>query len=85
MRAERRLSVVKMPGSRPPSRWSPLAREITVILVVKAIALYLIWLAFFSTPSGRSLDAGGVARSLINAPTAAKPQETDSAARHGTR
>ena len=69
--------------SRP--RWSPLAREITVILVVKAAALYVIWLAFFSAPAGRHLDAGGVARSLVDAPAQGKTQETDSASGHGTR
>ena len=69
----------------PRTRWSPLAREITVILIVKAVALYVIWLAFFSAPAGRGLDSGGVARSLLNAPAQAKPQETDSASGHGTR
>ena len=73
------------PDSPPPPRWSPLAREITVVLAVKAAALYLIWLAFFSAPSGRGLDAGGVARSLLTPPAPAQPQETDSASGHGTR
>ena len=72
-------------GSRPRRRWSSLAREITVILVIKAAALYVIWLAFFSAPFGRHLDAGGVARSLVDPPAQATPQETDSASGHGTR
>jgi len=73
------------PVPRPPRRFSPLAREITVVLVVKAAALYVIWLAFFSAPAGRSLDAGGVAHSLVSPPAQAEPQETDRAARPGTR
>ena len=58
------------PGARPSPRWSSLAREITIILIVKAAALYLIWFAFFSHPMGRHLDAGGVAQSLVPAPAA---------------
>ena len=73
-----------VPPPRPP-RWSPLAEEITVILVVKAIVLYVIWLAFFSAPAGRNLDAGEVARSLVGASGGPQPQETDSASRHGAR
>ena len=76
---------MREPDFRPRPRFSPLAREITVILVVKAVALYVIWLAFFSTPAARGLDAGGVARSLVGAPGAAQPQETDSASGHGAR
>jgi hypothetical protein len=33
------------------SRLSPLAREIVVILIVKAIVLSLLWYAFFRAPS----------------------------------
>jgi hypothetical protein len=76
---------VREPDFRPRHRFSPLAREITVILIVKAIVLYVIWLAFFSTPAARSLDAGGVARSLISAPAVPPSQETDSASGHGAR
>lgn len=28
-----------------------LVRELTIVLVIKLLALYLIWLAFFSTPA----------------------------------
>ena len=64
------------PGARPSPRWSSLAREITIILIVKAAALYLIWFAFFSHPMGRHLDAGGVAQSLVPTPAAkAQAQE----------
>jgi hypothetical protein len=73
------------PDSRLRRRWSPLAREITAVLLLKAVALYVIWLAFFSTPSGRTLDAGGVARSLVSPPAQVDRQETGRAARPGTR
>ena len=74
------------PGCRHRPRWSSLAREITIVLVVKTIALSLIWLAFFSSPAGRHLDAGGVAQSLLSPPAhKAQPQETDRAARPASR
>ena len=73
------------PESRPRPRMSPLAREITAVLVVKAVALYVIWLAFFSAPAGRGLDAGGIARALVNVPAQPHPQETDRASGHGPR
>ena len=77
-----------MPEPSPRSPRLPrlaLWQEITLVLVIKLIALYFIWLAFFSAPTGRHLDAGGVARSLLDAPAQAKTQETDSASGHGTR
>ena len=73
------------PELRHRPRFSPLAREITAILAVKAIALYVIWLAFFSAPAGRTLDAAAVARSVVNAPAPSQPQETDHASGHGPR
>lgn len=74
------------PEARPSPSWSSLAKEITIILIVKAAALYLIWYAFFSNPFGRHLDPAGVAQSLVPTPaTNAQPQESDRAARSGTR
>jgi hypothetical protein len=35
----------------PPRRMSPLARDITVVLVVKALVLALLWFAFFRAPA----------------------------------
>jgi hypothetical protein len=42
----------------PGRRLSPLARDIIVILIVKAIVLYLLWFAFFRTPTapGMTMD-----------------------------
>ncbi len=74
------------PGCRNRPRWSSLAREVTIVLVVKMIALSLIWLAFFSSPAGRHLDAEGVAQSLLPPPAhKAQPPETDRAARPASR
>jgi hypothetical protein len=75
---------------RPPSRRRAprfaLWQEITLALVIKLIALCLIWLAFFSSPAGRHLDAGRVARSLLEAPAQDKQkQEAEHASRPGTR
>ena len=36
-------------------RMSPLARDIVVILVVKAVVLYVLWFAFFRTPVARHM------------------------------
>jgi len=69
------------------SRRAPLWKEITIILVIKAVALYLIWLAFFSAPADKQFDAAGIANSLPD-PRPAHPslqQETGHAARPGTR
>jgi hypothetical protein len=36
------------------ARWtalSPLARDVTIVLVVKAIVLFLLWFAFFRAPA----------------------------------
>lgn len=80
-----------MSDSNPFSglRRIPLWKEITIILVIKAAALYLIWLAFFSVPADKHLDAAGIAGSLLSPnPQSAHPpsqQETGHAARPGTR
>ena len=36
-------------------RLSPLARDIVIVLVVKAVVLYAIWFAFFRTPVARHM------------------------------
>ena len=36
-------------------RMSPLGRDIAVILVVKLVVLYALWLAFFSAPVARHM------------------------------
>ena len=50
---------------------SPLARDITVILIVKAIVLLLLWLAFFRTPAAprMTMDPQRVEQNVL-APTA---------------
>ena len=57
-----------MSGRRARPRLSPLARDITLMLVIKAIALYLIWLAWFSGPQDKNLDADQIGKTLITSP-----------------
>jgi hypothetical protein len=77
--------------SEPPSRRFRVQRlalwqEITLVLVIKLIALYFIWLAFFSAPSARHLGADGISQSLLRtAPSNPSQQETGHAPRPGTR
>jgi hypothetical protein len=75
------------PLPRPPRpQRLALWQEITLVLAIKLIALYLIWLAFFSAPTGRHLDADGVSQSLLKTPTSnLYQQETGHAPRPGTR
>jgi hypothetical protein len=75
------------PPSRPPRpQRLALWQEITLVLVIKLIALTFIWLAFFSAPAGRHLDADGVSRSLLKSPPSNHhAQETGHAPRPGTR
>ena len=47
---------------------STLARDITLMLIIKAIALYLIWLAWFSGPQDKKTDAIDVGKTLISSP-----------------
>ncbi len=68
------------PGSRPPQppegwrarllRASPLARDMTIIVLVKAGALALLWWAFFAAPFARqlSLDPKSVDRQWLTVP-----------------
>ena len=59
MRPSRQFSPVPLTGMRPPTagghprrrRFSPLARDIVVILIVKAFLLGLLWFAFFRSPA----------------------------------
>lgn len=55
-----------MSEQRAKPRLSPLGRDITLMLIIKAIALYLIWLAWFSGPQDKNLDADQVGKTLIN-------------------
>ena len=78
-----------MPEPSPRSPRLPrlaLWQEITLVLVIKLIALYFIWLAFFSSPTGRHLGPDGVAQSLLKTPPSnPHQQETGHASRPGTR
>ena len=54
---------------------SPLAREIIVVLVVKAIVLYALWYAFFRMPAapGMTMDPAVVERKLFAPAPAVEP------------
>jgi len=62
-----------LPSRTTPSRGSagrrlsPLAREIIVILLFKAIVLYALWFAFFSVPAapGMTMDPLAVEQRLV--------------------
>ncbi len=61
-----------MSERRARLRLSPLGRDITLMLIIKAIALYLIWLAWFSGPQDKNLDAAQVEKTLITSPATLK-------------
>ena len=54
------------PGA-PGRRLSPLARDIVVVLIVKAAILYVLWYAFFRTPvaPGMTMDTLVVEQRLL--------------------
>ena len=59
-------------------RLSPLARDIIVILIVKAIVLYLLWFAFFRTPAapGMTMDPVVVEQKVFApTPQSERPRE----------
>ena len=49
---------------------SPLARDIVIVLVIKAIVLYALWYAFFRTPAapGMTMDPAAVEHRLFAPP-----------------
>lgn len=52
------------------SEWSsPLVRELGLALLAKSIALFLIWLAFFSEPIDKSLTDAAVKKAVFGHPT----------------
>jgi hypothetical protein len=78
MRPSRQLSPFPATGLRSPAagrhprwlRFSPLARDITLVLIVKAIVLGLLWFALFRTPAApnMAMDPKRVEQKLL-APT----------------
>lgn len=45
-----------------------LVRELAVILVIKLVALYVLWLAFFSQPDEQALSEQQVGQRLLGEP-----------------
>ncbi len=64
------------------TRWrrlSPLARDVTLILLIKATVLTLIWFAFFRTPAAprMPMDPQRVERALLATAPATKADHAD--------
>jgi hypothetical protein len=64
MRAPRSAAPLRAADPGPPFGWwrvqlarmSPLARDITVVLIVKALVLTLLWLVFFRAPAAPQMN-----------------------------
>jgi len=56
-------------------RWSPLARDIVIALVIKVFVLYGLWFAFFRTPTapGMKMDTLAVEQRLISPGAPSEP------------
>jgi len=61
-------------SGRPSRQLSPLARDIVIVVVVKAIVLYGLWYAFFRMPAapGMTMDAAVVEHRLFAPPPLAE-------------
>ena len=57
----------------------PIVRELALILVIKLIALYVIWLAFFHQPGERELTHHEVGQRLLGVPhdTVTSPHQSN--------
>jgi len=60
---------------------NPLARDITVVLVVKLVLITALWMVFFRSPDhGRALDAAAVEHAVFDRAPASAPGPEDTAA-----
>ena len=57
---------------------SSLAREITIILVVKFVLILLLWFAFFRHPIDKTLDAAAVSRAVLGGQSSAPAESARS-------
>ncbi len=64
------------------SRYLPLWQEIALILALKIALLATIWVAWFSNPESRALDAHSIASRILSSTTQKEP---DHGADPGTR
>lgn len=66
-------------NARPPGEWrSPLVRELALTLIIKSVALYLIWWTWFHDPRDVHLTDGDIHSALFSAtpaPTATPAQK----------
>ena len=79
MPALRQLAPLPTQASPAPGvagrRLSPLARDIIIVLIVKAVILYVLWYAFFRTPAapGMTMDTLVVEQRLLAPAPIAEP------------
>jgi hypothetical protein len=66
---------------RPPRPGPRYGREIAVVLVVKFIALFVIWSVWFSGPARKNVDAERVAERVYSSQPAAPGEGATHAAR----
>jgi len=57
---------------------SPLAREITIILVIKFALMFALWFTFFRHPIDKSLDAAAVSRVVLGGQSSTPPESARS-------
>ncbi len=51
---------------RPPKRLTSFKVEITLVLIIKFVLLFALWVFFFVQPVTNNLTPDGVARALLN-------------------
>jgi len=70
----------RSPWRAPWDGWSPLARELAVVLIVKALVLSLLWWAFFRSPAAphMALEPQQVVQRILASPS---PPEAPDAGR----
>jgi hypothetical protein len=69
------LSQILTANSRQKTTWrSPLVRELAWVLVIKFIALFLIWAAFFSDPIDKTTIDAHLQQTLFSLPNAVPDQ-----------
>jgi hypothetical protein len=60
---------------------NPLARDITVVLVVKLVLITALWMLFFRSPDhGRALDAAAVEHAVFERAPASGPEDMPASA-----
>jgi hypothetical protein len=66
-------NILRRNGKTSGSRFDPLVRELAVIILIKIVALVVIWFAFFSGPEAAS-GPGAVADQFLQSNSAPAPK-----------